>query len=688
MSERMALDGTLLSVPFGQSSTGSAVTEAYRDLCEEYEPENVLVLTGSPTSMETFETLLSDIVPGAGVARVSSLIVHATDIVHTVTDQAVLSESARRELVHRFLRDREWETAYFERVSEFDSFTGDIAQLMETVTWQDATLDQTPALIEIQTVIQEFHDWLAEYGYIEHSQLLRTAVDQLQDREKWETVVDFDVVLAVEFEEFFPLDREYLSALTDGLELVCITERDSSVSRTGIETGHITDHVSLNSESAGEVSPPSSRPEATAQYLSTGTVPEDPEAGTVSVLHADSADEQLNLVADEIERLRDVHDWQYSDFAVGLGQGGDAVSEAIEELTQAGVPTQSTTVTGFGDDPAVRELVQITQYLANKLDDTEPTVGNAEEIDTALIESIDDDEESLSNTLRRWATESGLKSKIAERASPLDARSQFGNVRRVFSMAEFVDKTEFIEASWPVFAEMLERAHKHAGTETRTSAIDRDGGVRVDQLHALKNGSWQVVFVPDVVDQNYPGELVLTPLFPREQVLGMSDFPGVTDVTESEVQSTFQTTSTASSQPITQYHVEQMRRRLAVGANAAAEYLYFCLYDHEGGGLDEQVQPSRFLVDAYHQLPWIDTAQEDQIRSERRATEFALSRIDRALADVRRTQSREVTISLDDLSNDLGEIERVLAASGERGEAMRDALRVRVDFASGRVRRE
>jgi len=168
----------------------------------------------------------------------------------------------------------------------------------------------------------------------------------------------------------------------------------------------------------------------------------------------------------------------------------------------------------------------------------------------------------------------------------------------------------------------------------------------------------------------------------------MPDFPSVTDVTETEVQSTFQTKSTESSQPITQYHVEQVRRELAIGSNAASERLYFCLYDHEDGGLDEQTQPSRFLVDAYHNLPWIDTEQDDQIRSERRAEEFALSRIERALADVRRTQSREVNISLDKLSDDLGEIERVLAASGERGDEMRDALRARVELDSGRVRRE
>jgi hypothetical protein len=168
----------------------------------------------------------------------------------------------------------------------------------------------------------------------------------------------------------------------------------------------------------------------------------------------------------------------------------------------------------------------------------------------------------------------------------------------------------------------------------------------------------------------------------------MPDFPGVTGVSETEVQNTFQTRSTASSQPVKQYHVEQSRRRLAVGANAASDQLYFCLYDHADSALDEQIQPSRFLTDAYRRLPWLEAESDETIRSERAAEEFVLSRFDRALADVRRTQSRDVTVSLDAVEQDFGEIQRLLHESDERGEALRDALRARVDFAAGRVRRE
>jgi len=688
MSDGESLNGTLISVPFGQSETASTVRDAFRELRDEHGSENVLVLTGSPTSMKTFEELLNDDVPGANVPRVSSLVVHATDVVNTVTDETILSDTLRRELVHRFLADTEWETEYFQRAAELDSFAGDVAQLMETVTWQDAELDRTPELVEVQSVIDEFHAWLADHDHIERGQLISTALDHLADPEDRETVVDVDAVLAVEFEEFFPLDRRYLATLTKGLDLSCVHERDSSVRRTGIETGPVTERVSLTACEDDPSPSPSSQPEATAQYLATGTVPDDPGSGDVAVLHAESGDAQLDEIADEIERLRETHGWQYSDFAVALGHGGEAVSDTIHALTQAGVPTESTTVTGFGDDPAIRELLQVTKYYAAQAQtETEFTV-DSDAVDEALLSTIQAEEDTIADMLRRWATASGLKDRIASRASPLDARSQFGNVRRAFAMAEFLEDTAFVDASWPVFAEMLERAHEHAESETRTSATDLDGGVRVDHVQAVKNGSWRAVFIPDVIDQAYPGEPLLTRLFPQERVLRMPDFPGVTDVTATEVQETFRTRSTASSQPVTQYHVEQSRRRLAIGANAASERLYFCLYDHEDGGLDEKVQPSRFLTDAYRQLPWLRDESKDEIRSERRAEEFVLSRVDRALADVRRTQSRDMTVSLDDLSGDLGEIHRVLDESGERGEAMREALQARVDFAAGRVRRE
>jgi len=201
MSGDATLDGTLVSVPFGQPETETAVRNAYRELRDEHGSENVLVVTGSPTSMETFEAVLRDEVRGAGLPRVSSLVVHATDVVNAVTDAAILSDTLRRELVHRFLAGWEWDSEYFERASALDSFAGDIARLMETATWQDVGLDQTPELIEVQSVVDEFHAWLADHDHVERGQLISTALDHLDDPNHRDTVVDIEAVRAVEFEE-------------------------------------------------------------------------------------------------------------------------------------------------------------------------------------------------------------------------------------------------------------------------------------------------------------------------------------------------------------------------------------------------------------------------------------------------------------------------------------------------------
>jgi len=82
-------------------------------------------------------------------------------------------------------------------------------------------------------------------------------------------------------------------------------------------------------------------------------------------------------------------------------------------------------------------------------------------------------------------------------------------------MAEFVEDTPFIETTWESFATMLERAHEYAPQQNQTSSTELDGGVRVDHLQAIKNGSFRAVFLLDIVDEEYPGSPSLTRLFPK-----------------------------------------------------------------------------------------------------------------------------------------------------------------------------
>jgi len=80
-------------------------------------------------------------------------------------------------------------------------------------------------------------------------------------------------------------------------------------------------------------------------------------------------------------------------------------------------------------------------------------------------------------------------------------------------------------------------------------------------------------------------------------------------------------------------------------------------------------------------------ADEPHITSEQAAEEFLLSRVDDALTEVRRANSQDVAVSLDELEAELGEIQDVLDKSGARGEELRKALRARIEFANGEVGR-
>ncbi|WP_318569949.1 DNA helicase UvrD [Salinigranum marinum] len=681
-SSHRRFDGTLVTAPFGGANVERTAREEYRTLLDEHDSEDVLVITGAPTSTDTFRETLGAELPGAATPYVTSLVVHATDVLNQTDDRIILSDALRRELLYRFLADYEWDTEYLRRASEQPSFIEDVDAVMGTISWQTVTPEETPELRDITAALDAFHEWLAEHGHMERGQLISEALDVLSGDAR-DDVVDFEAVLAVEFEEFFPLDRAYLDVLAGDCELVCIAEENASVRRTWVETGPITDYVSFSETRRGTAGAPSTRPAATAAYFADQTVPEDPETGSVSVLATDSSDEQLAEVANKIEEVVAQPDWSYDDVAVATKQSGSTVTDIIEAFEGTGIPTESTTVTGFGDDPAIRELLAAVRHLAT---DGEERPDHGPDLDTERLDRIRE-MDSLEDGVRWWATDSGLKERIAERATPLDARAQFGNVKRAFRMAEFLEDTEFVDATWASFEEMLERAHDYAPQQNQTSATDLDGGVRVDHLQAIKNESFRAVFLVNLVDAEYPGDPFLTRLFPTERVASMPDYPGVTDLDEPDVDATFPTTSTASSRPFARYHTEHARRRLAIGAGAADEHLYCCLYEYEDTALEERAQASRFLTTAYENLSWLTEADDPHITSEQAAEDFLLSRVDDALAEVRRANSQDVSVSLDEVEAELGEIQDLLDKSGARGEKLRKALRARVEFANGEVRR-
>lgn len=739
MGSETRLAGTLVTVRGSAGQVRDAVTAEYRTLLDEYDHDEVLVLTAAPTSSDVVRGALEDAVPGASVPRVTSLLVQATDVVRRTDERAILSDHLRRALLARFLEDYEWETAYLRRASARPSFVQTVDRLVETATWQGTSFEETPELVEIGAARDAFHEWLDEHDHLERGQLVATATRAIEASNRGreerhsetaagndESAVESDAetdgtdgdlvaasaILAVEVEEYFPPDRRFLAALADGRELVCVAERDASVRRARMETGPACGGLDVESTRSVSAASPASRPAAVAAHLARGAAVADPGDGDVSVLREPTRDDQYEAVADEIERLCAEGAMRYEDVAVVARRGAD-VTDAIRTLEQCGVPTASASVLGLGDDPAVRELLTVTRALAGAADDRPTVAAGHPTLDADLLDEVATMDE-LEPALRRWATATGLKARIAADAHPLDARAQFANVRRVFGVAEFLDDADVLDADWAELRDWLELAHERAPVVNHTNAIDRDGGVRVDHVGAVRNGAFEAVFLLDVVDETYPGDHDPSDLFPSTRVPELPDYPGVTTVTEAEVDATFATTSTASSRPLRRYHVELARRELAVGAATATDRLYCCTYEYEDGALEERVQPSRFLRSLFVELPWLTAAvggDDDRapvaeggrdgagtgtapadpevtpIRSEREAEAYVLSRVDRALDDVRRCASQDVTVSLDELERDLADVQALLADSGERGDRLRDALRARVDVERGRIRR-
>lgn len=106
-SPHRRFDGTLVTAPFGGENVERTARDEYQALLDEYDSEDVLVVTGAPTSTDTFRETLGKEIPGAATPYVTSLVVHATDILNQTDDRVILSDALRRELLHRFLDEYE-----------------------------------------------------------------------------------------------------------------------------------------------------------------------------------------------------------------------------------------------------------------------------------------------------------------------------------------------------------------------------------------------------------------------------------------------------------------------------------------------------------------------------------------------------------------------------------------------------
>lgn len=66
-------------------------------LLNEHDSENVLVITGAPTSTDTFRETVGGELPGAAAPYVTSPVVHVTDVLNQTDDCILLSDALRQE---------------------------------------------------------------------------------------------------------------------------------------------------------------------------------------------------------------------------------------------------------------------------------------------------------------------------------------------------------------------------------------------------------------------------------------------------------------------------------------------------------------------------------------------------------------------------------------------------------------
>ncbi|MFC5973956.1 hypothetical protein ACFPYI_21765 [Halomarina salina] len=709
--DRPDLEGDLRVLDFLGEPLVTRVAPLYRELVHEYGQHNVLVLKRFPTGIDEITDALGDAIEGVETPRVRGLSAHARETIEELpSPPRLLSASQQGLLLTQFLSTFEWDHPYLQQAAEQDSFTSDVGRFVAEATWQGSSIDtDEAALAELASFNSAFHDWLADNDLLDPSAVLSWAADAMADPATRDRIQrSFDAVLVLEFEEFTPIDREYLARLTAGVDLVCLSEEDSAIQRTWNEPRRIeayreglrTDPVGPDGESWGEADPTSdevTRPAAVAGLLATGERPTVTEQGTLTVIHEPTFDEHIRTVAEEIERLHRVENIPYDECAVILRDSNAPIPETLRLLRGAGIPTTSATVGGLEHDPAARELYALVCWCCDTAQEAGWDRDRAWNVlgarTTVSEESLEEvarigADDGLEAALQRWLLESDLKHRLADRDSTVDAKTEFRHVSDVLQLARFIDESPLIDASWTLFAEALEREFTHATSDKIATELTLpDGGVVVDAVRVLKNVSKEAVFLVDLVDREYPAPPQFNALFPTPHLEQLPGYPAFTAPTREDVEQTFSTVRDDDDRrPLNAYYAELSRRMLAVGARVATDRLYFGTYDEQAGGTGSRHQPSRFLTPVEESLGEIDRRDDDAIHTHGETVSFTLSQVDDAMEAIRLAGVADEPVDLDAVEHDFGVIQALL--DRDPPDDLRQAIETRTDFAAGVVRRE
>ncbi len=703
------LSGTLYRLPFLAGELGTQTASIFAELADEFGVENILVVKRFPTETAAIARRYASAVETVEQPDVVGLTAHAIRTIEEYEDPPRRLDRAERALLlARFIEEYTWETEYLQRAAGQESFEADVGRFITEATWQGSHIDSDdPVLSELDTATDAYHAWLADTQTLDPAMLLQCAADALDDPATQRRVqASFDAVLALEFEEFTPIDRTYLARLTDGCELVCVAEAESAIQRTWNEPGHVTDHTPGMSDSPS--TPPvsgeavaSSLPAAVASFLATGDVPAIPPDGDVAVIKGETVMEQVLGVAQEIERLRRVEDIPYDEMAVVLRDVNAPITETLQGLRSAGIPVASATVSGLEHDPAARELYALGCWCHRQTTDTTDGDGGwseerARRILKSRIPNLTEEfldtvarqgrEGDLSAGVDEWLLETDLKHRIADSGEPLTVKTQFDHVRAIRSLAAAIDRSDRLDASWETFCAGMEREMQRATSDKVASDVSLpEDGVLVDAVRVVKNAERAVVFLVGVVDREYPAEQRFNALFPTPHLQELPAYPAFSTPDATDVEETFAFVEEAGSRPLHAYYAALNRRMLAVGARAAADRLYFGTYRTDATS-GQHLQPSRFLAAIDEAFGELERIEHDAIHSYGEAVRFALDGVESAFEDVKRGGVVREPVEIAEVEADFAAIQGVLAADPPPD--LVEAIRARVAFAAGAVARE
>lgn len=714
-SQQPILSGDLYELPFQAGAVGAHAAPIYAELVDEHGIDDVLVLKRFPTGVDSIRDRFAAEVDGVERPEIIGLSAHANGILSELPDPPSLLDGAERNLLlSTFVRDREWSNEHLARAAGYDSFEFDVARFVTEATWQGGRIDtEDSALVELATANNDFHEWLGKVDRLDPARSLRYAADALSDSEVLAKVQEpFDAVLVLEFEEFTAIDREYLARLTAGVPLVCIAEADSAIQRTWNEPRAIGTHAEELDRrgTLGESETPT-EPGTIASFLATGeTSGPRPTGDEVRVIETETFSDEIAAVGEEIERLHRSEGIAYDEMAVVLRDSNAPIPETLRGLQAAGVPATSATVGGLEHDPTARELYALASWCF-RAGDPDPLNGETtddlsgwerERAESTLrariglpaddlnahLETIRDRAEShgLSDAIDYWLVASDLKHRIAGDEEPLDAKTQFAHVRTLRRLVDAIADSELLPSDWRTVCEGMETELQRATSDKIATELDLpDGGVLVDAVRVLKNEQRRVVFLMDIVDEEYPADPRFNSLFPTPHLEELEGYPAFTTPTAADVTETFRPAEDPT-RPLHAYYAALSRRMLAVGARCATERLYFGLHREDGAGTGSRQQPSRFLALLEETFGEFERVDHEGVYSHGEAVRFAPNRVDDSLERVRRAGLVAEPIDIDGVTAEFEAVQRILDSDPPADLA--PAIEARLDFAEGGVRRE